>query len=134
MAAMTPELTALALAALLQAAQYAIFALPANLELGTSYTTSPRDTPLPKPLSKTTARMQRALHNHFEALITFTIAVGVVQLSAQNSPLTAACAWTYLAARVAYIPAYWFGWRPWRSYFWLVAYAASLAMILTALI
>ena len=37
---MTPELTTLALAGLLQAAQYAVFAIPANIELGTGYTLS----------------------------------------------------------------------------------------------
>ena len=37
---MTPELTALALCGLLQAVQFALFALPANLELGTGYTLS----------------------------------------------------------------------------------------------
>lgn len=40
---MTPELTALALAGLLQAAQYALMAVPANLELGAAKTLSPRD-------------------------------------------------------------------------------------------
>ena len=42
---MTPELTALALAGLLQVVQYALFAIPANLELGTGYTSSARDRP-----------------------------------------------------------------------------------------
>ena len=40
---MPPELTALTLAALLQAIQYLLFAIPANLELGPGYTMSPRD-------------------------------------------------------------------------------------------
>ncbi|MDR9483807.1 MAG: MAPEG family protein, partial [Sediminimonas sp.] len=35
---MTPELTALTLAALLQVVQYVLYAVPANLELGTGYT------------------------------------------------------------------------------------------------
>jgi len=48
---MTPELTALALADLLQAVQYALMAILANLELGTAKTLSPRDaTRLGKPL------------------------------------------------------------------------------------
>ena len=133
-ATMTPELTTLALSGLLQALLYVLFATPANLELGTRYTSSPRDTPPPRPLSLTTARMQRALSNSFEALITFTIAVVVVTLGGQSSPLTAACAWTFLAARVLYIPAYWFGWAPWRSAIWGVGYLASLIMIMAALV
>ena len=74
---MTPELTALALAGLLQAAQFGLFATPANIELTPAYTTSPRDAPPPRPLSKITARLQRALTNHFEGLILFTLAVVV---------------------------------------------------------
>ena len=40
---MTPELTALTLAGLLQVIQYALMSIPANLELGTGKTLSPRD-------------------------------------------------------------------------------------------
>lgn len=131
---MTPELTALALAALLQAGIYVLFAVPANLELGVGYTTSPRDRPPSRQMSEPTARMQRAMANTFEALITFTIAVVVVTLGNRSSALTEACAWTFLAARIVYIPAYRYGWRPWRSYIWLLSYAASLLMILAALV
>ncbi len=45
---MTPELTALALTGLLQAALFALYAIPANLELTPTYTSGPRDQP-PKP-------------------------------------------------------------------------------------
>ena len=57
---MTPELTALTLAALLQMGQFILFALPANLELGTRYTMSPRDKAPERPFSTMTGRMQRA--------------------------------------------------------------------------
>ena len=77
---MTPELTALALAGLLQAVQFALFAIPANMQLGTGYTSAPRDRPPSRQLSLRTARMQRALNNHFEGLILFTLAVVVVTL------------------------------------------------------
>lgn len=130
---MTPELTALALCGLLQAVQYALFAIPANLELGTGYTSSPRDRPPNRQMSLTTARMQRALNNHFEALITFTLAVVVVTLSGKSGTLTHLCAWTFLAARIAYVPAYWFGLRPWRSAIWALGFFASLIMIFAAL-
>ncbi len=131
---MTPELTALALAALLQYAQYAIFAIPANVELGTGYTSSPRDRPPSRQMSVTTGRMQRAMNNHFEGLILFTIAVVVVTLSGQQSGFTAGCAWAYLGARVLYIPAYAYGWRPWRSAIWGIGFFATAAMIVAALI
>ncbi|ARE83982.1 MAPEG family protein [Roseovarius mucosus] len=131
---MTPELTALTLAALLQAVQFVLYAIPANLELGPGYTMSARDREPSKQLSPKTARLGRALSNHFEGLILFTIAVVVVTLGATSSPVTAACAYTYLAARVAYIPAYYFGLRPWRSLIWAVGFGATLLMLLAAVL
>ena len=131
---MTPELTTLALAALLQSVQFILFAIPANLELGTGYTSSARDRPPSRQLSEKTARLQRALNNHFEGLILFTIAVLVVTLSNQSTPLTATCAYAYLVARLLYIPAYAFGWHPWRSAIWAVGFFATNAMIVASLI
>ncbi len=136
---MTPELTALALALLLQAIQFCLMAIPANRELGPAKTASPRDRArlggsMEDQLSTRTARFYRAMNNHFEALILFTIAVLVVELSGSNSAFTAACAWIYLAARVLYIPAYAFGWAPWRSLIWFFGFAAAIAMTLAALL
>ena len=130
---MTPELTALALAGLLQVVQLNLFAIPANRELGTGYTSSPRDTPPSRPLSTLTGRLQRAMNNHFEALTLFTIAVVVVTLGNQSTPVTQYAAWVFLAARILYIPAYAFGWRPWRSAIWGIGFLATLTMILAAL-
>ena len=131
---MTPELTTLALAGLLQVAQFAAFAIPANVELGTGYTSSARDRPPTRQLSEKTARLQRALNNHFEGLILFTLAVVVVTLGNQSSTVTQYAAYAYLAARIAYVPAYYFGLRPWRSAIWALGFFASLLMIVAALI
>lgn len=131
---MTPELTALTLAGLLQMVQFVLYALPANLEIGTRYTTGPRDRPPERPLSTRTARLQRALNNHFEGLILFSLGVLVITLSDQSTAFTAACAWAYLGARVLYVPAYLFGWRPWRSAIWTVGWLATLGLMLAALI
>lgn len=131
---MTPELTALALAGLLQALQFALFSIPANVELGTTYTSSPRDTPPPRPLSILTGRLQRAMNNHFEGLILFTLAVVVVTLGNQSTDVTRYAAWTYLAARLLYVPAYALGWRPWRSAIWAISFFATLTMIVAALL
>ena len=130
---MTPELTALALAGLLQVVQYALFAIPANRELGVGYTSSARDRPPSRQLSITTARLQRALNNHFEALILFTLAVVVVTLGNQSTAVTQYAAWTFLGARLLYIPAYALGWRPWRSAIWAVGFFATLTMIVATL-
>lgn len=131
---MTPELTALALAGLLQMVQFILFAVPANMELGTRYTAGTRDRAPEWPLSTLAGRLQRAMNNHFEGLILFTLAVMVVTLSGQSSRFTAACGFAYLAARLLYIPAYAFGWNPWRSAIWAVGWFATLAMMLAALI
>lgn len=131
---MTPELTVLALCGLLQAAQYALFAVPANRELGMGYTSSPRDKPPSRQLSIPTARLQRALTNHFEALVLFTLAVVVVSLSGQSTPVTRTAAWLFLAARILYVPAYAFGWRPWRSAIWGIGFFATVTMLVSALL
>lgn len=135
---MTPELTTLALAGLLQVAQYVAMSVPANLELGTAKTLSPRDPdrlgkPLPELVSPKTGRLIRALNNHFEGLILFTLAVVVVTLSESGTAFTAACAWIYLGARIAYIPAYYFGLAPWRSLIWAAGFLSTTAMLLAAL-
>ena len=136
---MTPELTTLALAGLLQALQFATMAIPANLELGTGKTASPRDPErmggqtILEQLSTKTGRLARAMNNHFEALILITLAVVVVELSGQNTKFTATCAILYLIARIAYVPAYYFGLSPWRSYIWFIGFGATILMIFSTL-
>lgn len=129
---MTPELTVLALAALLQLGQIGLAGAVMNRDVGPAWNASPRDTqPEFPPL---TGRLRRAVSNHFEALCLFTIAVVVVTLSGAAGALTAACAWIYLACRVIYVPAYAFGWTPWRSVVFGIGAAATLVMILAALV
>ncbi|MCX7889800.1 MAG: MAPEG family protein [Rhodobacteraceae bacterium] len=131
---MTAELRVLALAGLLQAVQYVLMAVAANRELGPRVTMGPRDHDIRAGLSPRTGRLVRALDNHVEALVLFTLAVLVVTLAERSSPLTAACAWTYLAARILYVPAYAFGLAPWRSLVWAAGWTASVIMILAALV
>ncbi|SLN29230.1 MAPEG family protein [Roseovarius albus] len=136
---MTPELTALTLAALLQVIQFVLMSVPANLELGPGKTTSARDRSklggsLEDQLSDKTARLYRAMNNHFEGLILFSIACVVITLSDQSTSYTAFSAFTYLAARILYIPAYYFGLRPWRSVIWLIGFGATTLMLIAALV
>jgi uncharacterized MAPEG superfamily protein len=128
---MTPELTVLALAAILQSAQILLASAGMNRDMGFAWNFSPRDTdPHFSPL---TGRLRRAVSNHFEALIFFTIAVVLVTHSGSASALTAACAWVYLAARIVYVPAYALGWSPWRSVIFGIGATATAVMILSAL-
>lgn len=129
---MTTELTVLALAGLLQVVQYFLMAIPANLQLGPHLTGGPRDKPLE--VTGTAGRLKRAMENHFEGLILFTIAVVVVTLGEQSTPYTEACAWVYLAARVLYIPAYVIAISFIRTIVWVFGFGATVAMMAAALI
>ncbi len=128
---MTPDLTALVLAALLQIAQFALFSVLAQRQVGPKYAASPRDTP--RQLTGYAGRAQRAMNNHFEGLILFTIAVVAVTYADSTSALTVLCALAYLGARLLYIPAYLFGWAPWRSLIWVVGLVATAVMLVAAL-
>jgi len=129
---MTPELTARTLAALLQVVQFVLYSVSAQKQVGSRYAASPRDEA--KQLTGTAGRLQRALNNHLEGLILFGIAVGVITLSDQSTPLTAACGWVYLAARILYVPAYALGWAPGRSLIWSVGFLATALMLIAALV
>lgn len=136
---MTPELAALALAALLQVMQFALMAVPTNLELAPGKTLSPRDRSrlggdIQDQVSDKTARLIRAWENHFESLALFTVAVLVVSLANANTAFTTTCAWTYLITRILYIPAYYFGLTPWRSLIWFVGFLAAPCMLIAALL
>jgi uncharacterized MAPEG superfamily protein len=127
----TTELTVLALTALLQLGQIVLAAWSMNRDAGVAYNASPRDEPAD--FSMLTGRLRRAVDNHFEAMALFTAAIVVVTLSGAASGLTAACAWVYLAARLLYVPAYAFGWSPWRSAIYAVGALATVLMLLVAL-
>ncbi len=129
---MTTELTVLTLAALLQCGQFLLFSVLANMQVGLGYAMSPRDSP--RQLTGMAGRAQRAMNNHFEGLILFTIAVVVLHLADKNTGLSGMLAWTFLGARVLYVPAYIFGLSPWRSLIWCVGASATMLMLLLAVI
>lgn len=129
---MTPELTVLALAVLLQAVQFVLYSALAQMQVGPKYAASPRDTP--RELTGKAGRAQRALNNHFESLTLFTPAVLVITLADASTGFTAGCAWVYLGARILYLPAYLLGWAPGRSLIWFAGFLATMALLLAALI
>ena len=129
---MPPELTVLAFAGLLQGLQFALYAGFANLQIGKKKAMGPRDKHIT--LEGTAGRMQRAMNNHFEGLIFFSLAVVVVVLGDKTTGFSAICAWTYLCSRILYIPAYTFGWTPWRSLIWAIGFFATMLMIVSALL
>lgn len=129
---MTPELTALTLAALLQVGQICFYSVVGRAQVGSKTALKPRDEPIE--LTGMAGRVYRAMNNHFEGLILFGIACVVVTVSEQSTGFTAACAFAYLAARILYIPAYVFGWVPWRSVIWSIGLLATTFMLLAALV
>ena len=128
---MPVELKVLCYAALLQFVQFVLMAVPVNAQLGPAYTGGNRDEQ--KQPWGIAGRLKRALDNHFEGLILFTIAVVVVVLGQASSPVTEAAAWTYLVARIVYVPAYASGVFLVRSLIWTVGFVATLVMLLAAL-
>ena len=129
---MTPELTALGIAALLQVAQIMAYSVAANMQVDLRTALGPRDTPVH--LSGKAGRLQRAMSNHFEGLLLFAIACLFVHLGDKSSAFTTTCAWVYVAARVLYVPAYAFGLSPWRSFIWAAGFGATSAMLIAGLI
>ena len=112
---MTPELQVLAFAGLLQGVQYVLMSVTASRDLGLGKTMSARDPHrLGKPIGELLGVRAGRLH--------------------RATGLSAACAWTYLGARILYVPAYYFGLSPWRSIIWLVGFLATMAMLASALV
>jgi uncharacterized MAPEG superfamily protein len=128
---MIPELMALTLAALLQVLQFCAYSLTSILQVGVYKAAGPRDNKIE--LTGTAGRFQRAMNNHFEGLILFTIAVVVVTYTDQSSTTTMLAAFTYLGARILYVPAYVFGLAPWRSLIWFIGLIAIVVMLLAVL-
>jgi uncharacterized MAPEG superfamily protein len=128
---MPVELKVLGYAALLQFVQFVLMAVPVNVQLGTAYTGGNRDEQ--KMPWGVAGRLKRALDNHFEGLILFTIAVVVVVLGDASSPVTEGAAWAYLMARVLYVPAYASGVFLVRSLIWTVGFVATAIMLVVGL-
>jgi uncharacterized MAPEG superfamily protein len=125
------ELQVLGLSALLWVVQLVVAAVAGTRQLGAGYLMGPRDQA--KPLTGRPARLKRALDNHFEGLVLFTIAALLVAQGDKANAATALAAWVYLAARLAYVPAYALGWSPWRTIIWTVGFLATLVILLVGL-
>ncbi|RSZ55706.1 hypothetical protein HF313_03465 [Massilia atriviolacea] len=103
-----------------------------NKETGIDYNMSARDTPAPPP-GVVTARLQRAQANLFETLPLFAAAVLIAHVGGREGDLTLWGAWTYLIARVVYVPLYAAGVPLVRSLAWTVS-MAGLGMVLAAIL
>ncbi len=129
---MPTEVTILAWAGVVLVAQFVLMAISVNNQLGTAYSGGPRDerrepTGIP-------GRLHRALHNMFEAVAFFTLAVVVVTLGDAATPATALAAKVFLCARIAYVPAYVSGIPMLRSMIWITGFLATAFMVVQALL
>ncbi|WP_062762365.1 MAPEG family protein [Falsirhodobacter sp. alg1] len=128
---MQSEIIVLCLAAFLYVGQLFFTSRLQDRDMGHEYNVSPRDSE-PR-YSDLTERMQRALRNHLDNYVLFAVAVFAVILTQSTFWLTAVCAWVYLLARIAYVPAYYFGWVPWRSVFFILGLLPTILLFLAAL-
>ncbi len=129
---MPTEVAILGWAGLLLVAQFVLMAVAVNLQLGPAYTSGPRDErrePTGMP-----GRLYRAYNNMIEAVVFFTVAVVVVTLGEATTPATALAAQVFLAARVAYVPAYASGIPMLRSVVWAAGFFACVFMLVQALL
>ncbi|MEM9198427.1 MAG: MAPEG family protein [Pseudomonadota bacterium] len=129
---MTVEVQMLGWAGVPAFVQLLLYAVPANLQVGSTYLAGPRDKGVT--LTGRTARLERAFKNHIENLVLFAIAVAVVTFSDRASFGTTIAAVAYLAARIVYVPLYAFGVPYLRSLVWAVGWFATLFMLLAALL
>lgn len=130
---MTPELAALAATAFIHLAAVLWSQRALEADVGRDGNTSPRDG-VEARLSGHTLRLRRALANHTENIGLFITAVVLVQFTQSNGWLTAIAAWVFVAARALYLPAYAFGWVPWRSLIFSAGLVSCFVMILASLL
>ena len=94
-----------------------------NRETGVQYNMSARDGAGP-PEGAVTGRLRRARDNLLETLPLLAAAVLTAHAAGREGTATAYAAWTYLGARVVYVPLYAFGVPGLRSVAWGVGIAA----------
>ena len=97
-------------------------------QYGTKWNMGARDQTMP-PLNAVAGRLERARDNFLETLPLAIILLTGAVLTSRTSSLTAIAGWTWLGARVAYLPLYWAGIPVLRTIVWCVSVAALLVML-----
>lgn len=125
---MTTELVALGWTLVLAIVQIFLHAGARNRETGLQYNAGPRDGGAP-PEGVVTGRLRRARDNLYETLPLFAVAVLVAHAAGREGTTTAYAAWTYLVARIVYVPLYAFGVPMVRSLVWGLGVAALVVYL-----
>jgi uncharacterized MAPEG superfamily protein len=129
---MAIELKMLVWAAALGLVQIALAATFATAQRGMAWGFSARDGEA-RPVTATTARLQRAAANFLETFAIFAALVLVLAATNRFTADTALAAQLYFWARVAYVPAYALGVPYLRTLVWFAAVAGIVMLLLAAL-
>jgi len=103
----------------------------ATKDQGLPYNVSPRDVP-PPPVSKLTARFQRAFSNFRETFVYFAVVVLVVTLTSRTNSVSALGTQIYFWARLIYVPVYAAGIPVLRTVTWGASIAGLIMVLLAA--
>jgi uncharacterized MAPEG superfamily protein len=114
------ELKILALGAVLLLVHIFLAAIAKTKQYGVAWNTGARDEPL-QPLSKLAGRLVRAQVNFQETFPIAIVALAGAVLAGRQNELTAIGGWTWLGARVLYLPLYGLGIPKIRTIVFLVS-------------
>ncbi len=124
---MTADLWALAAALVLASLQLTISSVLTLRQLGGAWVAGARDQP--REVSGLSGRFVRAHRNLLEILPQFAAALFLVHASHTNGFLSIAGAWTFVVARIVYVPAYAFAPPGVRPLCWMAAQFGIFAIL-----
>jgi uncharacterized MAPEG superfamily protein len=124
---MTSDLWALFAALVLASVQLSLSSILTLRQLGGAWVAGPRDQP--RDATGLSGRVVRAHRNLLEILPQFAAALFLVHAANAVGPLSASGAWLFVAARIAYVPAYAWGPLGLRPLCWLAAWAGLVTIL-----
>lgn len=124
---MTSDLWALLAALVLASVQLTLSSVLTLRQLGGAWVAGPRDTP--REVTGVSGRFVRAHRNLLEIFPQFAAALFLVHAAHAAGSLAAIGAWTFVVARVLYVPAY--AWAPTgvRPVCWLAAWVGIVIIV-----
>lgn len=116
------------LSVLLLVAHIGAQSVPALLQRGVAWNAGARDDASSQKPSVLEGRAERALRNYLESFAAFGILALTLALLERADGLALTAAWTWIAARIVYLPLYLAGVPYIRSLAWFVSALALLVM------
>ena len=96
-----------------------------DLSAGVGYSLSNRDQP-PADQTILHGRFERLVRNQVEGLALFLPIVLIAAIAGVSNAWTQYGALAYVASRALFVPAFLFGWVPWRSVIWVIGFFCAL--------